>query len=101
MPDFFFTSINYKLQITDCFYMSSNNETSVQIDPDPTFLTNVTSFKTKIKNTKYAAASLSTFGNSDPAWKFQETYNTAPGSNFGSYVPAFGVPCPGWTFDSK
>lgn len=53
------------------------------------------------QTSNFASTPLSRFGQSDPAWKFQETYNTVPGSNFGPYVVTFGVPYQGWTFNSK
>jgi len=49
----------------------------------------------------FASALPSTFGQSDPTWKFPTTYTTLPGSNFGSYFQTFGVSNPSWTFNSK
>lgn len=64
-------------------------------------LTSAQSMGQQSQASNFPNAPLSTFGQSGPAWKFQETYNTVPGSNFGPYVATFGVPRPGWIPNSR
>jgi hypothetical protein len=47
----------------------------------------------------FASQTQSTFGKSDPSWKFPTMYSTSPGSYFGAFELTFGQSDPNWTFD--